>query len=82
MSGLHGLGSLGRIRPPLLLWVPRKAAGKMNILAPVRRDRVLVELPQVGARATSGFWLRRSMGGEEAAPDHLDRGLGPALRPS
>ncbi|XP_032136926.1 ras-related protein Rab-34 isoform X6 [Sapajus apella] len=25
---------------------PRKAAGRMNILAPVRRDRVLAELPQ------------------------------------
>ncbi|KAL0597294.1 Ras-related protein Rab-34 [Plecturocebus cupreus] len=39
---------------------PRKAAGRMNILAPVRRDRVLAELPQ-------------GVGGEEAAaPDELE----------
>lgn len=44
----------------------------MNILAPVRRDRVLAELPQVGARATSDFWLLWYMGGEEAAPDQLE----------
>lgn len=44
----------------------------MNILAPVRRDRVLAELPQVGATATSGFWLRWGVGGEEAAPDQLE----------
>lgn len=72
MLGLHGPGSLGQIRPPRLLWAPRKAAGKMNILAPVRRDRVLAELPQVGARATSDFWLQWRMGGEQAAPDQLE----------
>ncbi|XP_008064883.1 ras-related protein Rab-34 isoform X3 [Carlito syrichta] len=32
--------------PRRLLGAPPKAAGKMNILAPVRRDRVLAELPQ------------------------------------
>ncbi|XP_032945609.1 ras-related protein Rab-34 isoform X1 [Rhinolophus ferrumequinum] len=42
----NSAGSLGQIKPPRLLWAPRKAAGKMNILAPVRRDRVLAELPQ------------------------------------
>lgn len=81
MSDLHGPESLGRTRLPRLLRAPRKAPGKMNILAPVRRDRVLAELPQVGAGATSGFWLRWCMGGEEAAPDQLE-GLGPALAPS
>jgi hypothetical protein len=39
----------------------------MNILAPVRRDRVLAELPQVGTRATSGLWLSLSVGGEKVA---------------
>ena len=63
MSGLHGPGSLGRIRLQCLLGAPRKAVGEMNILAPVRRDRVLAELPQVGSRATSGFWLRWGVGG-------------------
>lgn len=44
----------------------------MNILAPVRRDRVLAELPQVGTRATSGLWLLLSVGGEKVAPEQLD----------
>lgn len=44
----------------------------MNILAPVRRDRVLAELPQVGTRATSGLWLSLSVGGEKVAPEQLD----------
>lgn len=44
----------------------------MNILAPVRRDRVLAELPQVGTRATSGLWLWLIVGGEKVAPKQLD----------
>lgn len=79
MSGLRGRESLGRIRPLRLLQAPRKAAGKMNILAPVRRDRVLAELPQVGAKATSGsrlWWVWAGRGGTRSV-----RGLGPALPP-
>lgn len=44
----------------------------MNILAPVRRDRVLEELPQVGTRDTSSLWLEVSVGGEKVAPEQLD----------
>lgn len=68
MSDPHRSASLGRFRPPRLLRASRKEEGKMNILAPVRRDRILAQLPQVGSRATSGFGLRRGVGGEEAAP--------------
>lgn len=80
MSGLHGPGSLGRIRPPRLLRAPRKAAGKMNILAPVRRDRVLTELPQVGARATSGFWLRWVWAGSRRHQTSYRLGPSPAAQ--
>lgn len=51
----------------------------MNILAPVRRDRVLAELPQVGAKATSGsrlWWVWAGRGGTRSVRD-----LGPALPP-
>ncbi|KAK2507621.1 LOW QUALITY PROTEIN: hypothetical protein MC885_001760 [Smutsia gigantea] len=48
----------GRFRPPRLLRGRRKDEGEMNIWTLVRREHVLAELPQVGARALSGFRLR------------------------
>ncbi|XP_004399719.1 PREDICTED: ras-related protein Rab-34 isoform X3 [Odobenus rosmarus divergens] len=42
----HRFSTTNLTGPPRLLGAPRKAAGEMNILAPVRRDRVLAELPQ------------------------------------
>ena len=51
----------------------------MNILAPVRRDRVLTELPQVCARATSGFGRRRVWAGRRRHWTGL--GPNPAAQP-
>ncbi|EHB13318.1 Ras-related protein Rab-34 [Heterocephalus glaber] len=46
VSIISSAGRQGRIRPRRRLWALRKAAGEMNLLAPVRRDRILAELPQ------------------------------------
>ncbi|XP_036745703.1 ras-related protein Rab-34 isoform X4 [Manis pentadactyla] len=42
----HRFPTTNSAGPPRLLRAPRKEEGEMNILAPVRRDRILAALPQ------------------------------------
>jgi hypothetical protein len=50
----------------------------MNILAPVRRDRVLAELPQVGAKSVVGFLAAARCGRGRGGTQPVRR-LRPAL---